>query len=61
LAITNVEQSLRRVVPIEMPASWHEAALRAQAIAARSYVLAGDGRHQPFEHEPRILAGGVES
>ncbi len=35
-----VEQYLRGVVPREVPASWHAQALRAQAVAARSYVLA---------------------
>jgi SpoIID/LytB domain protein len=39
-----VEQYLRGVVPNEVPASWPEAVLEAQAVAARSYVLAGDGR-----------------
>ncbi|MEE6286997.1 SpoIID/LytB domain-containing protein [Georgenia sp. MJ173] len=35
-----LEQYLRGVVPREVPASWHGQALRAQAVAARSYVLA---------------------
>jgi len=35
-----LEQYLRGVVPHEVPASWHTQALRAQAVAARSYVLA---------------------
>ncbi len=39
-----VEQYLRGVVPNEVPASWPEAVLQAQAVAARSYVLAGDRR-----------------
>ena len=34
-----VEDYLRGVVPAEMQASWPQAALKAQAIAARSYVL----------------------
>jgi len=33
-----IEDYLRGVVPAEMPASWPAAALRAQAIAARSYA-----------------------
>ena len=37
---TNVEAYLRGVVPAEMPASWPVEALRAQAIAARSYATA---------------------
>jgi len=34
------EHYLRGVVPAEMPASWHIEALKAQAVAARSYALA---------------------
>jgi stage II sporulation protein D len=34
-----VDQYLRSVVPLEMPSSWPVQALRAQAIAARSYAL----------------------
>jgi SpoIID/LytB domain protein len=33
-----MESYLRAVVPAEMPASWHANALRAQAVAARSYA-----------------------
>lgn len=33
-----LDQYVRGVVPVEMPASWPAAALRAQAIAARSYA-----------------------
>ncbi len=39
---------LAGVVPNEVPASWPEAALEAQAVAARSYALAGDTRQQPY-------------
>lgn len=43
----SLEDYLRGVVPAEMPASWHQQALQAQAIVARSYALAtrvnGDG------------------
>ncbi len=42
--ITTLAEYLRGVVPHEMPASWSSAALQAQAIAARSYVMAGDNR-----------------
>lgn len=41
LEVVNViplETYLRGVVPIEMPASWPEEALRAQAVAARTYA-----------------------
>ncbi|MDX1976245.1 MAG: SpoIID/LytB domain-containing protein [Pseudanabaenaceae cyanobacterium bins.68] len=34
-----VEEYLRSVVPSEMPASWHLDALKAQAVAARSYAI----------------------
>ena len=55
-----LEVYLRGVVPAEMPASWPVEALRAQAIAARSYATAhlhpttgtwdiyGDGRSQVY-------------
>lgn len=43
-----VEEYLRGVVPREVPAGWPSAALEAQAVAARSYVLAGDTRQQPY-------------
>ncbi len=36
--VVPVEQYLRGVVPEEMPALWKPAAVRAQAVAARSYV-----------------------
>ncbi|NNH24590.1 SpoIID/LytB domain-containing protein, partial [Pseudokineococcus marinus] len=38
--VLDLEAYLRGVVPAESPASWHPAALQAQAVAARSYVLA---------------------
>jgi len=43
--LINVEEYLFSVVPSEMPAWWPEEALKAQAIAARSYVFAHLGRH----------------
>lgn len=43
-----IEQYLRGVVPNEMPALWPAAALQAQAVAARSYAMAGDTRQQPY-------------
>jgi SpoIID/LytB domain protein len=39
-----IEQYLRGVVPNEMPAGWDVEALKVQAVAARSYALAGDHR-----------------
>lgn len=46
--VTSIEQQLRSVVPRESPASWDADALKAQSVAARSYALAGDTRHQPY-------------
>ncbi|HEY9724686.1 MAG TPA: SpoIID/LytB domain-containing protein [Oscillatoriaceae cyanobacterium] len=40
-----LEQYLYGVVPSEMPASWDQQALEAQAVAARSYALANLGKH----------------
>lgn len=37
VAVMTMENYLRGVVPSEMPASWHRNAVRAQAVAARSY------------------------
>src|SRR5690242_10734538 len=63
--VVPLEYYLRGVVPSEMPSSWLPAALRAQAVAARSYAVAtrhptslfdayADTRSQvygPMEHE----------
>jgi SpoIID/LytB domain protein len=38
VAVMPMESYLRAVVPAEMPASWHAEAVRAQAVAARSYA-----------------------
>ncbi|MEM9561206.1 MAG: DUF4214 domain-containing protein [Actinomycetota bacterium] len=48
LNLVSVEQYLRGVVPNEVPASWPEATLQAQSVAARSYVLAGDTRWSDY-------------
>ncbi len=48
LNVVTVEQYLRGVVPNEMPAGWDLRALEVQAVAARSYALAGDTRWQPY-------------
>jgi stage II sporulation protein D len=37
--ILPLEEYLRSVVPSEMPANWHLDALKAQAVAARSYAI----------------------
>lgn len=44
--ILNIEEYLYGVIPAEMPASWPAEALKAQAIAARSYTLAYMGQHR---------------
>jgi SpoIID/LytB domain protein len=47
----NIEEYLYAVIPSEMPAGWPEEALKAQAIAARSYSLAylGQFRDKGFD------------
>jgi SpoIID/LytB domain protein len=42
--IVNIEEYLYGVIPSEMPANWPEEALKAQAVAARSYSLANLGQ-----------------
>lgn len=42
----NTEDYLAGVVPEEMPSEWKADAVRAQAIAARTFALKGRGRHQ---------------
>jgi SpoIID/LytB domain protein len=44
-----LEAYIKGVVPDEMPPSWPAEALRAQAVAARSYALA-TGYRGPFDH-----------
>jgi len=39
-----LEDYIKGVVPAEMPSGWHEEALKAQAVAARSYALANLGK-----------------
>lgn len=44
-----LEPYLYGVVPHEMPASWHPEALKAQAVAARTYALLGRRNGRPFD------------
>jgi stage II sporulation protein D len=44
-----LEPYLYGVVPHEMPAGWHSEALKAQALAARTYALLGRRPGRPFE------------
>ena len=40
-----IEDYVRGVTPAEMPSSWNMEALKAQAIAVRSYAIANLGKH----------------
>jgi SpoIID/LytB domain protein len=71
--VVGLEKYLRGVVPSEMPASWPAPALKAQAVAARSYAVAtrnpsglfdayADTRSQvygPIEHEAAASTAAV--
>ncbi len=46
--IVPIETYLRGVVPREVFSTWEPAALESQAVAARSYAMAGDTRQQPY-------------
>jgi stage II sporulation protein D len=55
LAVVNVvglDDYVKGVVPGEMPASWAPEALKAQAVAARSYALATDAGGPVFDQYP---------
>jgi SpoIID/LytB domain protein len=56
--LLNVEEYLYSVLPSEMPSHWPQAALQAQAVAARSYTLANLGR---FDSRGFDLLGSVAS
>jgi stage II sporulation protein D len=43
--ILSIEEYLYSVLPSEMPSHWPQAALQAQAVAARSYTMANLGRY----------------
>jgi len=43
--VVNLEDYVKGVVPLEMPPKWPEEALKAQAVAARTYVLASLGAY----------------
>src|SRR5699024_2296002 len=44
-----LEEYLKGVIPAEMHADWHPEALKAQAVAARSYVLHQLDPGEPFD------------
>ncbi len=50
--VVGLEAYLLGVVPSEMPASWPDAALQAQAVAARSYALATLVKGKPWTLYP---------
>ncbi len=54
--VVDLEDYLRGVVPSEMPSTWPAEALKAQAVAARSYALA-----QRLEKKPYDLFADVRS
>lgn len=37
--VVNIDDYVKGVIPAEMPASWHKYAVRAQAVAARTYAI----------------------
>ena len=47
----DLEDYIKGVVPSEMPSSWEFEALKAQAIAARSYALANLGKQAKFGYD----------
>jgi stage II sporulation protein D len=49
--LVDLEEYLLGVVPAEMPASWHQEALKAQAVAARSYAWSHLGKHSKWHSE----------
>jgi len=48
----DIDSYIRGVVAAEMPSSWHPEALKAQAVAARSYARAASPRSRIFDHYP---------
>ena len=47
--VVGLEPYLKGVVPAEMPSKWPPEALKAQAVAARSYALANLAKAKPFD------------
>lgn len=46
--VVGLEQYVKGVVPAEMPSNWAPEALKAQAVASRSYALANLAQGRPF-------------
>jgi stage II sporulation protein D len=60
----DIDDYVQGVVPDEMPASWHMEALKAQALAARSYAMASDAGGRIFDQFPDTRSqvyGGVNA
>ncbi len=55
--VLDLEDYLMSVIPSEMPSSWPREALKAQAIAARSYAIANLGKYgtQGFDVKATVL------
>ncbi|MEH7384306.1 SpoIID/LytB domain-containing protein [Bacillus sp. JJ1521] len=51
------EDYLKGVVPREMPASWHVEALKAQAVAARTYSIDDVGKTVPDNQSYQVYGG----
>ncbi len=49
--LLDLEDYLQGVVPSEMPSSWHQEALKCQAVAARSYAYAHMGKGSKWKSE----------
>jgi stage II sporulation protein D len=47
--VVGLEQYVKGVVPAEMPSGWSPEALKAQAVATRSYALANLQKGKPFD------------
>ena len=50
--VVSMDPYVQGVVPVEMPSSWHLEALKAQAVAARSYALATRKPGGAFDQYP---------
>jgi stage II sporulation protein D len=61
--VVGLEAYTKGVVPNEVPSSWPQAALRAQAVAARSYALAtsGSGAFDVYDDTRSQVYGGKVS
>lgn len=57
VAVIPIEEYLAGVIPSEMPVHWPKEALKAQAVAARSFALRMKQvrRHQPFDLDSTVF------